>query len=180
MHENSDDDTWFSHRNADRILALQLRTGDPDSRVQVTTALPAMIGFRGTGRDANIVLVAVVALLLLAAVVAAAYFVIAFILQRVLLADVVEPVRRRQRIVTQVGQHLQVICLDPPWMADRVYDLHLLRVTPAASGPQARTLDEIMSEVSKAPASQRIAIADLEESPDDARCSRRNSRSWKP
>ena len=136
--------------------------------MQVTTALPAIVGFRGTGQDANVVLVAVVALLLLVAVLGAAYFVIAFLLRRVLLADVVEPIRRGHRIVTQVGQHLQVICLDPARMANHVDDLHLLRLTPAASGPDARTLDDIMREVSEAPASQRIGIADLEESPDDA------------
>ena len=131
-------------------------------------------------RARNIVLVAVVALLMLVAVLGAAYFVIAFLLRRVLLADVVEPIRRRLRIVTQVGQHLQVICLDPAWMAERVNDLYLLRVTPAANGPDARTLAEILREVSEAPASQRIAIPDLEESSDDARCSRRSSESWKP
>ena len=64
---------------------------------------------------------------MLAAVLGAAYFVIAFLLRRVLLADVVEPIRRRHRIVTQVGQHLQVICRDPAWMANHVNDLHLLR-----------------------------------------------------
>ena len=167
MHEKSDDGTWFSHRIGNREMTLQFRSEDPVSRVEVTTALPAMADFRGTGKDANIVLIAVVALLLLAAVVAAAYFVIAFVLQRVLLADVVEPIRRRQRIVTQVGQHLQVICSEPSWMAAHVYDLHLLRVTPAASGPNARTLDDIKDEVSKVPASQRIGIADFEGMPDD-------------
>ena len=119
-------------------------------------------------RNGNIVLVAVVALLLLVAVLGAAYFVIAFLLRRVLLADIVEPIRRGHRIVTQVGQHLQVICLDPARVAKHVNDLHLLRMTSAASGTDARALDDIMREVSEAPASQRIGISDLQESPDDA------------
>ncbi|HEU4688079.1 MAG TPA: cache domain-containing protein, partial [Vicinamibacterales bacterium] len=111
MHQKSDDGTWFSHRSDGRRLALQLRAGeDPESRLQVATALPAIVGWRGTLQGTGIVLVAVVALLLLVPVLGAAYFVITFLLRRVLLADVVEPIRRRLRIVTQVGQHLQITC----------------------------------------------------------------------
>ena len=79
-----------------------------------------------------------------------------------------EPIRRGHRIVTQVGQHLQVICLDPARVAKHVNDLHLLRMTAAASGTDARTLEDIKREVSEAPASQRIGISDLQESPDNA------------
>jgi hypothetical protein len=168
MHEKSDDGTWSSERNGDRLLTLKLRAADSTSQLQVKTALPAIVGWRGTVEGANVVLVAMGALLLLIAVLGGAYFVIAFLLRRVLLADIVEPIQRQVRIVTQVGQHLQVICLDPAWMAHRVNDLYLLRVTPAASGPDARTRAEILREVSEAPASQRIGISDLEESSDDA------------
>jgi hypothetical protein len=128
----------------------------------VATALPPTVGWRGTFANGSSVPVAVVTLLMLVAILVAAYFVVAFLLRRVLLADIVEPIRRRLRIVTQVGQHLQVICLDPAWMAARVNDLHLLRVAPD------RTLADILREVSHVPASQRIAISDLEKSPDDA------------
>ena len=168
MHPKSEDDTWSSHRNGDSVLALQLGTADPESRLEVATALPPVVGWRGTVGNGSIVLLAVVTLLMLVGVLGAAYFVIAYLLRRVLLADVVEPIRRRLRIVTQVGQHLQVICLDPAWMAERVNDLYLLRVAPAAAGPVARTLADIRREVSEAPASQRIGISDLETSPDDA------------
>ena len=168
MHQHAKDDSWFSHRNGDRVLALQLQSDDAEWRLQVATTLPSIIGWRGSVQHGNIVLIAVASLLMLGAVVAAAYFVISFLLRRVLLADVVEPIRRRLRIVTQVGQHLQVICPDPSWMANRVYDLYLLRVTPACSGPNVSTLADFWHEVSEAPASQRIAIPDLEESPDDA------------
>jgi hypothetical protein len=167
MHEKSDDHTWSSHRNGDRVLALRLGTADSESWVQVATAFPAIVGWRRTVQNGGIVVAAVVALLMLVAVLGAAYFVIVFLLRRVLLADIVEPIRRRLRIVTQVGQHLQVICLDPAWMAHRVDDLHLLRVTPAANGLNGQTLADIQREVSEAPASQRIAIADLEESSGD-------------
>ena len=166
MHQQSGDDTWFSHRSDDRTLALQLRAEeDPESRWQVVTALPAIVGWRRTGQGTSVVLVAVVALLLLVPVLGAAYFVITFLLRRVLLANVVEPIRRRLRIVTQVGQHLQIICDDPSWMAARVDDLYLLRVTPAASG--STTLVDIQREASEAPASQRIGISDFEASPDN-------------
>ena len=167
MHEKSEDDLWVSQRRAGGEQALQLRSDAPGSRVQITTMLPAITGIRGTGPDSTIVVVAIVSLLLFAAVVAAAYVVIAFVLRRVLLADVVEPVRRWDQIVTKAGQHLQIICDHPSWVADHVYDLHRLLLTPAVTGATARSLDDIKTEVSKAPASQRIAIADLDESPDD-------------
>ncbi len=168
MHEKSADRTWFSYRNVDRMQALQLRAGDSGSRLQVAADLPAIVGWHETVHGGSVVVLAAVALVMLVAVVGVAYFVIAFLVRRVLLADVVEPIRRRVRIVTQVGQHLQIICLDPAWLADRVNDLYLLRVTPAANGPDARTLDDVRRDVSEAPASQRIGISDLEASPDDA------------
>lgn len=167
MHQKSDDDTWFSHRNGDGALALQLRADAPDSWLQVTTPLPAIIGWRGTVQGADVVVVAAASLIMLGALLGAAYVIIAFLLRRVLLADIVEPIPKRLRIVTRVGQHLQIICRDPAWTANRVDDLYLLRLTPAVTGPHPRSLDDIKAEVSNALASQRIGICDLMESPGD-------------
>ena len=55
MHEKSEDDTWRSHRNEAGELALRFRSEDPKLRLQVATALPAMVGFRGTGQHAKLV-----------------------------------------------------------------------------------------------------------------------------
>lgn len=167
MHEKSQDNTWRSRRNEAGELELRFRSGDPTLRLQVSTALPAVVGVRGTGQNQKRVLVAVAALVMLAAVLGAAYFVIAFLFRRVLLADIVEPIRRGHRIVTQVGQHLQVICRDPAQVAKHVNDLHLLGMTSAASGTGARALEDIRREVSEAPASQRIGISDLQASPEN-------------
>jgi len=167
MHRKSDDKTWFSHRNGDGALALQLRTDVRSSWLQVTTPLPPAIGWRGTVQGASVVVVAAASLVMLQGVLWAAYLTIAFLLRRVLLADVVEPIPTRLRIVTQVGQHLQIICRDPCWMASRVHDVYLLRLTPAVTGANPIPLDDIRTEVSNAPASQRIGVADLEGPPDD-------------
>jgi len=147
-----------------------VRSRHPGYWVQVTSTLPAMTALKGTEPGASIVVLAAAAVLLLVAVVGAAYFVIAFLLQRVLIADVVEPIRKgQQRVVTEVGQHLQVICGDPTWMANHVYDLLVVGLNASPTDPRARTLGDIMSEVLAAPASQRIAIPDLEEPQGDAR-----------
>lgn len=168
MKSQSDDRRWFEADADPGMASLQFKSRDPGYWLQVTSEVPAVTALRGTGPGADIVPVAALALLLLVAVVAAAYFVIAFLLQRVLLADVLEPIRRHQRVVTEVGQHLQVICGVPAWMATHVYDLLVVRLNATPTGAGARTLNEIMSEVSDAPASHRIAIADLEEPPGDA------------
>lgn len=165
MHETSRDGTWSSRSNESGELELRVRTGNPAWRLQVATPLPAIVGWRGTGQGGNLVVVAVVALLMFIAVLAAAYFVITFLLRRVLLADIVEPIRRGHRIVTEVRQHLQVICRDPAQVAKHVNDVYLLRT---GSGTESRTLEDITREVSEAPASQRIGISDLQEWPDSA------------
>ncbi|HTM34633.1 MAG TPA: hypothetical protein VL263_25165 [Vicinamibacterales bacterium] len=166
MHDRSDDNSWYSYRNRDRELEVRVRTGSPRYRLQVAGVLPAAIGWHGSFEGAEVVLVSVVCLLMVAAVLGAAYFVISFLLRRVLLADVVEPIRRRLRIVTQVGQHLQVICLDPSWMVERVNDLYVLRVTPLARETSDKTIADVLRQVSEVAASQRIAIPDLEEGDD--------------
>ena len=140
MPQKSEDQSWHSRRNEAGELELRFQSGDPTLRLQVATALPAIVGFRGTGQNAETWSWSPSShSVMLTAVLGAAYFVIAFLLRRVLLADVVEPIRRGHRIVTQVGQHLQVICRDPARVAKHVNDLHLLRMTPAANGTDART-----------------------------------------
>jgi hypothetical protein len=168
MHEKSDDDSWSSRVGGDGVLHLRLRSVDPDRSIQVSTTLPSMVGWRGSFKDADVVMTSVGSLLLLFVVGAAAYFVISFLLRRVLLADVVEPIRRNMeiRIVTQVDQHLQVVCRDPSWMAQHVTGLYLLRITAAASDASGNTVADVCLEAKKAPASQRIAIPDLEDASD--------------
>ena len=54
MHEQSEDDTWRSHRNEARELEFRFRSEDPTLRLQVATTLPAIVGFRGTGQHAKL------------------------------------------------------------------------------------------------------------------------------
>ena len=168
MHETSEDYSWHSERDEARSLALRLRSRDPTMELRVATTLPAIVGLGGTAENSKLVLVALGALVMLLAVLGTAYFVVTFLLQRVLLADIVEPLRRGHRIVTQVGQHLQVICLDPARVAMHVNDLHLLRTTCAPGHTDVRALEDIKAEASAAPASQRIGIFDLQQATDDA------------
>ncbi len=179
MHKNSDDDSWSSHRDT-----------HPDDGAPIPITRPRVLGAghdrlagddglpRHRARARTSSWSPPSRSCCSSPVVGAAYFVIAFLLQRVLLADVVEPIRRgRQRIVT-AGRpappgHLRRPDVDGE---SRLRPSTCCGLTLAASGPDARTLGDIMREVSEAPASQRIAIADLEESPGDASVAREEAR----
>lgn len=163
MHWKAEDLTWESYRYADGRQHVWVAASNPEHRVLVERRLPVAIGLTGGLENRRIVMVAAGALLLLVVVVAAGYFVVSFLLRRVLLADIVEPIPPYIRLVTRVGQHVHVVGSDPTWLAARVSDVQEVPLTRLAAERREWTAQEMRTAIAELePGQRRLAIADFE------------------
>jgi hypothetical protein len=176
MHERSDDDAWASSRSEPGRLSVSVRVREPRYRLAVSSPVLPTLGVRSIGDDPRLVWTAALALLALSAVGLSAFWMIGYLLRRVVLADVVEPVRANGHILTSPGQHALVLCDQPAAKAAELKQAQdvIVPLMPVVTAPNVvNEWRKARREVSDASPMQRIVIPDLDDKPDDVASMRR-------
>jgi hypothetical protein len=167
MHDRSKDQSWVSERSDQEGLVVHVQASDPAYRLRLASPLPAVVGTRGLAEPSRVP-VAVGALLLLLGIVGAAGAIVCFMLRRVALSNVVEPVRETVMVVTSVGQHLQAVCKNPADITCRLTDVHPLPLMPIVTASNVTAAWRAAHRaVTEAAPILRIAIPDLDELAED-------------
>jgi hypothetical protein len=167
MHRRSGDGTWSSYRKPG-WQAVTVQAHEPGYLHAVDSPLPAFIGIRGLQGERSPVVVTILALALLPALGLAAFAIVAYLLRRVLLADVVEPARQNEPLATAVGQHVLLLCDAPAEKADRLADVYALPLTPIVSSANiSAAWRRARAAVNEVAPVQRVAIPDIDDRPDD-------------
>ncbi len=166
-HARSEDGTWSSRREKAGQLAVDVAARTPGYRLEALTPIPPLVAVRALADDARLVWMALVAVLLLGGIGVCAYWVVGYLLRRVLLSDVVEPVWAKGRLVATVGQHLLMTCEDPDGMADQLTGAFILRVTPiVTSASPAVEWRKARVAIGEAGPGRAIVIPDVDEARD--------------
>ena len=174
MHERSDDDAWESHRSAPGELAVTVRVQEPEYRLEVSSRELPILDVFSVGGASRLVWTAAVSLAMLVGVAFGAYWIVGYLLRRVVLADVVEPVCTNGHVVTSPGQHVLVICEQPATLAEDLKGDHVLPLIPIVTAANvSNAWRQAKRAVSEIGPMQRIVIPDLDDQSDDVALMRR-------
>jgi hypothetical protein len=175
MHQRSDDDAWASLEASPDRQAVGVGVQDPNYRLGVSSPRLPIFDVLSLGNVRHLVWTAAAALLLLAGAAAfGAYAIVGYLLRRVVLADIVEPVCTNGHVVTSPGQHVLVICENPGVLANELKDVHSCPLMPIVTATNvANAWRQAKREVSRLAPTQRIVIPDLDERSEDVALMRR-------
>jgi hypothetical protein len=174
MHERSDDDAWTSRNPSRGEQAVTVRVQEPHYRLDVLSQRLPTLGLYSLGDTSRIVSTAAASLLMLAGVAFGAYWIVGYLLRRVVLADVVEPVCTNGHVVTSPGQHVLVICEQPATLAQDLRGDHVLPLMPIVTAANvSNAWRQAKRAVSELGPMQRIVIPDLDDESDDVALMRR-------
>lgn len=177
MHQRSDDDAWTSDTREAGRLSVAVAAQKPGYSLSVESPLLPIFGITSLGDEPRLALTATIPLLMLVCIALVAYWVVGYLLHRVVLADVVDPVGTNGHLPTTPGQHALVICSNPEALAERLKkeeDDLLFPLKEHVANPnnmpnavrQARALTTVR-------ALQRIVIPDIDDKSDDVGVMRR-------
>lgn len=184
MHERADDFSWTGKRSSNDLAVTvwgreSMMADGVNNRVRLDVSalgVPPVIGARARDNP-RIVSTALILLLVLAVgVVYGAYWIVTYLLRRVVLADVLEPVGTNGRLVTSPGQHVLVMCEDPAALAKELEDKKdvLLPLTRIVTAPNASSEWRQARRTASALGSlQRLVIPDLDNQSEDVGLMRR-------
>ena len=99
---------------------LPWQDAEPGYVLWVGARLLPTFGTRSIGVDPHSVPTAVIPLVMLVGVAFGAYWIVGYLLHRVVLVDVVEPVGTNGHLVTSPGQHVLVVCAQPSALAEEL------------------------------------------------------------
>jgi len=174
MHARSNDDAWTSDTATPGHLSVAVAAREPGYRLSVESPLLSTLGITSLGDEPQLALTAVMPLIMLAGVALGAYWIVGYLLRRVVLADVVEPVGTNGHLVTSPGQHTLVICEEPAALAGKLTTdvVHCLMPIVTLSNMD-NAWRQARRTISEAGSLQRIVIPDLDEQADDVALMRR-------
>lgn len=186
MHRSSADGSWTSDTADGSHLTVTVRGREWKHRLSIKSPLLPVVGVTaqrpGTERGTNdavprrLAWTALVPLVMLVTIAFGAYWIVGYLLRRVVLVDVIEPVRKKSPIVTSPGQHAIVICEDPASLRDELKeeDDAVLALMPIVTAPNVtnawRLARRTISDVGPL---RRIVVADLDDQFDDVALMRR-------
>jgi hypothetical protein len=174
MHTSSDDDAWSSRYPSRGEQAVTVRVQEPHYRLDAFSMRLPILGIYALGDAPRVVRTAAVSLLMLASVLFGAYWIVGYLLRRVVLADVVEPVCTNGHVVTSPGQHVLVICEQPATLAEGLKGDHVLPLIPIVTAANvSNAWRQAKRAVSEIGPMQRIVIPDLDDQSDDVALMRR-------
>jgi hypothetical protein len=174
MHERSNDDAWTSDTSQPGRLSVAVAAREPGYRLSVESPVLSALGITSLGDEPHLALTAGIPLVMLVCVAFGAYWIVGYLLRRVVLADVVEPVPTNGHLVTSPGQHTLVICEDPAALAGKLAGdvvQHLMPIVTLSNISSAWR--QARRTISEAGTLQRIVIPDLDEQADDVALMRR-------
>lgn len=175
MHEGSDDDAWTSHTTQAGLLSVTVAAREPGYGLSVESPLLPIFGIASLS-DPHLALTAVTPLVMLLGVALGAFWIVGYLLRRVVLADVVEPVGTNGHLVTSPGQHVLVICRNPGDKGEKLEakgDLKLCLTPVVTETNMSSAWRQARRSLSDVSALQRIVIPDLDDRSDDVGVMRR-------
>jgi hypothetical protein len=177
MHLRSDDDAWTSDTGQAGLLSVAVASREPGYSLSVESPLLPAFGIASLGDEPHLALTAMTPLVMLLGIAFGAYWIVGYLLRRVVLADVVEPIGTNGHLVTSPGQRLLVICRNPRAKVKKLVtegDLKL-RLTPVVIDPvkMSNAWREARRTISDVGALQRIVIPDIDEQSQDVSVMRR-------
>ncbi len=159
-HEDADDDTWRSHPKDGRLFVKVRRPGLSDE-VKLSSVLPALTASRAIGAAKPFAAVGV--LLACAGLAFAIWRGVSFVLRRLFLSDVVEPIPAIRELLGTIGQDMFVVCKDPVAVASQIKGGETLLITPlAASGNLDAAWRQVQDAGDKAGPARAVVIPDLD------------------
>lgn len=176
MHERSDDDAWTSDVEQAGLLSVAVAAREPGYRLSVQSPLLPTFGIASLSDDSPFAVSAVAPLVMLVGVAFGAYWIVGYLLRRVVLADVVEPVGTNGHLVTSPGQRVLVICRNPTDTGEKLEakgDLKLCLTPVVVDANMSSAWRQARRSISEVGALQRIVIPDLDERSDDVSVMRR-------
>ena len=174
MHERSNDDAWTSDTTTPGQLSVAVAAREPGYRLSVESPLLSTLGITSLGDEPQLALTAVIPLVMLVGVAFGAYLIVGYLLRRVVLADVVEPVGTNGHLVTSPGQHTLVVCEEPAALAEKLTTDVVQCLMPIVTlSNMSNAWRQARRTISEAGALQRIVIPDLDEQADDVALMRR-------
>jgi hypothetical protein len=176
MHLRSDDDAWTSDIGQPGLLSVAVASREPGYSLSVGSPLLPTFGIASLGDEPHLALTAMTPLVLLPGIAFGAYWIVGYLLRRVVLADVVDPVGTNGRLATSPGQHALVICRNPEeTVTSKKLEGDLkLRLTPVVADPNmSNAWREARRTISDVGALQRIVIPDIDEKSEDVSVMRR-------
>jgi hypothetical protein len=131
--------------------------------VKLSSVLPALTASRAVGAAKPFAAVGV--LLACAGLAFAIWRVVSFVLRRLFLSDVVEPIPAIRELLGTIGQDMFVVCKDPVAVARQIKGGETLLITPlAASGNLDAAWRQVQDAGDKAGPARAVVISDLDKS----------------
>ena len=175
MQQGSDDDAWTSSIERG-LLSVVVAGREPGSSLSVESPLLPTFGVRSLSEEPHLAFTAIAPLLMLLGIAWGAYCIVGYLLRRIVLVDVVDPVGTNGHLATSPGQHALVICRNPSEKAtskELEGDLTLC-LTPVVTDPNMPNAWRLARRtISDVGALQRIVIPDIDERSDDVSVMRR-------
>jgi hypothetical protein len=176
MYERSNDNAWTSDTTQPGLLSIAVAGREPGYRLWVGAPLLPTFGTRSTGVDPHSAPTAVIPLVMLVGVAFGAYWIVGYLLHRVVLVDVVEPVGTNGHLVTSPGQHVLVVCAQPSALAEELKkkgDVVLPLMLVAAAPNFSSEWRQARRATSKVGPLQRLVIPDIDDGSDELALMRR-------
>lgn len=176
MHQRSDDDAWSSDIERAGHLSTTVAAREPGHSLTVESPLLPTFGIASIS-DPQVALTAMIPLGLLFGIAFGAYWIVGYLLRRVVLVDVIDPVGTNGHLATSPGQRLLVICRSPKERALKLDEERNLTLCLTDVVKDTTTMAEKWRQarrgITDVGALQRIVIPDLDENSDDVSLMRR-------
>ncbi|MCC7123454.1 MAG: cache domain-containing protein [Acidobacteria bacterium] len=168
LFEQAQDDAWRSCRPEVTQAQVDVAGASSGARLHLRSSIPSLWGVR-TARDQRLVPLALIILALLpVAVAVVAWHLVGYVLRRVLLADIVEPMRNGGRLVAGVGQHVLLVCDAPATRAAAFENVSLLPLMTVLSDGNVRVAwRRALVALGEVSPSRPVAIPDFTDHLDD-------------
>ena len=177
MHQRSDDDAWSSDIEQAGLLSVAVAAREPGYSLSVESPLLPTFGIASLTDEPHRAITAMMPLGLLLGIAFGAYWIVGYLLRRVVLADVVDPVGTNGHLATSPGQRLLVICRNPGARAEKLEKEKNLKLCLTDVVTDVAQMSEkwrrARRDISEVGTLQRIVIPDLDERSDDVALMRR-------
>ena len=174
-HDHADDGSWQSQLDGDRLVVTVGRAGSAD-QVELSSLLPTLTLGRAMGA-AHPTIAVTLGLAFLGLAFAIAGAVVGFVLRRVFLSDIVEPIPAIRELLGTTGQDMFVVCNDPAVVAGKINGGETLHITPMAlSANLEAAWRQVQAVGDKAGPARAVVIRDLDASRDQVEVMRRKLR----
>jgi hypothetical protein len=175
MQRGSDDDAWTSDVK-EGLLSVAVAGQEPGYSLSVESPLLPTFGIASLSDEPRFAFTAMAPLLMVLGIAFGAYCIVGYLLRRVVLADVVDPVGTNGHLATSPGQHALVICRNPSEKAtskELEGDLTLCLTPVVTDMNMSNAWRQARRTISEVGALQRIIIPDIDERSDDVSVMRR-------